>query len=581
MKNCFSLFLTLCLSLNLLLPVQTALAADAWGMAAEALGVYGAYRSSLMAILELGNNVHAQMSSRRQDLQQTGKDENPTDQKLVAEIMTELIAKGGYVLRANSLPFIWSVNSDPKLNAACYPTNYITVNRGLLKGLRDDRDEIAAVLAHEMTHGLEQHSAHAYAQAVAQYMAMSLINLHTNSTDWYSLNRLAGYSIATNISVPTETEADEGGFYLMTDAGFNPGGAAAAMARMQYYLRYETEDIYEFDTQEKRRPDQYSDHPETENREKNLAQLMRVYSAGHVSVQDRKNVFIDGDFLLAASPTNAAGDNTLENAYYIAGALAKAFHDHDSLAGWNFREASGEIDFLDDSRVYAVLKDFIKKRNAGERLREMVTLAYQKEGNGVRERLRAAEDKRRQELLKKQAAAMAASEGAVKQMRLNADAYNDYGEADLALTEIARALAVPSQDNKNLAEAYAIRGRAKAIKGDFTGALADTDRAITMDSENLYNFLNRADVYHQMGELEKALADTEQAANLDAKNAVVWYVAGSIYDDMNDRDGALAAYEKLYRLNKNSDVPMKYLKDIDPKEAERRQKIMDKAKAER
>ena len=48
-----------------LMPVQRAEAVDAWAAAAQALGVLGAYKSSLSSILSLGNNVNAQVQSRR------------------------------------------------------------------------------------------------------------------------------------------------------------------------------------------------------------------------------------------------------------------------------------------------------------------------------------------------------------------------------------------------------------------------------------------------------------------------------------------------------------------------------------
>ena len=153
-----------------ILPQGKALASspDPWAIAAQALGIYGMYKSALTDLLRMGNNVHAQVSSRRQDLRENGQDRNPMDVQLVERVMKQLIDKGDYAMQVNSLPFLWAVNDSKLFNASCYPTNYISVNRGLVRGLNSDEDEIAAVLAHEMVHGLRQHSAHNYAQAVAQ-----------------------------------------------------------------------------------------------------------------------------------------------------------------------------------------------------------------------------------------------------------------------------------------------------------------------------------------------------------------------------------------------------------------------------
>ena len=99
-------------------PAQV-LAADAWAIAAEALGVLAAYQSTLREILALGNNVNAQMEVRRQDIEQNGSDKNKRDVELVDSIMARLVNKGQYELRVNSLPFVWHVNDSEKFNAAC------------------------------------------------------------------------------------------------------------------------------------------------------------------------------------------------------------------------------------------------------------------------------------------------------------------------------------------------------------------------------------------------------------------------------------------------------------------------------
>lgn len=127
------------------------------------------------------------------------------------------------------------------------------------------------------------------------------------------------------------------------------------MYRMAYYLTYETRNVLEYqDLDEKaKEKETFSDHPETELREKRLAQMMTDYGCGHVTVKDRKTVCLDGQELLSVDWTRDDYDNTVENAYYVAGGLAKAFHDYDSLAGWDFRpDGEGGLDFLTDDRVY-------------------------------------------------------------------------------------------------------------------------------------------------------------------------------------------------------------------------------------
>ena len=127
--------IALMIALTMILNSAQVYAADAWAIAAEALGVLAAYQSTLREMLALGNNAEAQMAVRKQDRKQNGVDKNKRDVEIVDSVMTRLVNGGQYELRVNSLPFVWSVNDDEKFNAACYPMNYITVNRGLVRNL--------------------------------------------------------------------------------------------------------------------------------------------------------------------------------------------------------------------------------------------------------------------------------------------------------------------------------------------------------------------------------------------------------------------------------------------------------------
>ena len=556
-------------------------AADAWALAAEALGVYATYRSTLASLLAMGNDVNAQFAVKRQDEKENGVDKNPHDIEVVNEIMTRLINNSEYELRVNSLPFIWSVNDSEKFNAACYPMNYITVNKGLLRVLDGDENKIAAVLAHEMTHGIEQHAAKNYAQAMAQSMGAMILaaNVSDHATiDWSKFSGMVGYAVAKNITLPSEHDADEGGFYLMTSAGFNPGGGAAAMARMAYYVRYETRDVFEFDPHDKPNEQTFSDHPDTEVREEKLSKLMTDYSMGHVKVEkiDRVyKVFVDDAEIFKA---DIAGEiyKSADKAYSFAGGLAKAFHDYKSVDAWNFRPGvAGHTDFLTDDKVFAQLREIAFAQNIGGKIRDAVTAAYKQESADVRQKYFDAELERKNYWAKVKADALKADKKAAKKLRVNADAYNDYGRGDLAIIEIERAFQAKKQDD--IAECFSIRGRAKAINGDYDGALVDADTAVSQDPSNLYNFLNRADVRRMRGENDLALEDVATAIKLDDKKFISYQLQGDIYDATGNFDAALESYTACYKLarkNPNS-IPMKYLEQIDP---EAYQKIIDAEK---
>ena len=82
----------------LVMPAGRADAVDAWAVAAHSLGVLAAYKSSLSSILALGNDVHAQVASARQDRQENGLDDNEHDVQVVNRVMQQLVTQGKYVL---------------------------------------------------------------------------------------------------------------------------------------------------------------------------------------------------------------------------------------------------------------------------------------------------------------------------------------------------------------------------------------------------------------------------------------------------------------------------------------------------
>ena len=529
---------------------------DAWAIAAEALGVAAAYTSCLHEILTMGNDAGCQFATLQQDIKAHGADGNVLDTDTVNAVMRQLTQHGVYVLDARSLPFRWRVNDNEEFNACCYPTDYVSVNRGLVRGLGCNEDELAAVLAHEMTHGLRQHSAHNYAKAMAQFYGMAFLNMTTGAMDGNVMAALADYSIAKNVTLPTEYEADEGGFYLMTSAGFNPGGSAAAMARMQHFEENLSSYLGSYDPY---------DHPDTDKRELRLAKLLTEYSCGHVTVKDRREIQIDGKTLLTAVWTTEEYNNTPENAYFIAGGLAKAFHASAAPAAWNFHVLpGGRLTFLTDDRAYTVLKDFAASRHVEELLQKLVTEAYAGEKiSGARKAMQAAEQERLQEQEKLREKCRQTDKKNVRMMRVNGDLYNDLGLPDYGLAEVDRAFACTRQDD--LAETYSIRGRSKAMLGDFDGAFADCNKAIALNGKSPYNYLNRADAYRSQGNRAAALQDCEQAAKIDAKLPDTYKMMAVLQDEQADKDGALQNYRKYYELAPQAkDIPEEYLLKIAP-----------------
>ena len=553
---------------------------DVFTALAGVLGTAGMYSSYLSAIMDAGNNAYYQEQTRLYDAHENGVDRNPMNHQIVGEVMEGLVERGNYVLDIRSLPFRWNVNDSAEFNAACFPTNYITVNKGLVVGLNGNVDEIAGVLAHEMTHGIKLHAAYNYARAAAQAFGINFLGMVTGAVRPDVVGVLADYSVAKNVILPAEYEADEGGFYLAASAGFNPGGPAAAMARMDYLTKHP-------DTFDRSYGADPYDHPDTDKREAKLAAMMSEYSAGHVTVKDRKEILIDGQLLLSASYSTEVYDDTPEQAYLIAGGLARAFHEYTTAEAWNFRPgANGRIDYLDDNRVYEYLKDAVERNHAEADLERLVRAAYAGESaSGAREKMAAAENERLAYWQERMAKNAAADKKLVERLYKNADAYNDINEPELSIEEGARTFDCDNAGVK-LAGIYAVRGRAKALQGDFAGAMEDCDYAVSLDPNDAYVYLNRAETKRAQGLPEEALLDIRRSISLDPKAIAAHKMAADVEDELGNTEAALADYANYHKLVPDApDIPDEYYKRIDPKRWERmekeRAKEQEKARKER
>ena len=553
---------------------------DVFTALAGVLGTAGMYSSYLSAIMDAGNNAYYQEQTRLYDAHENGVDRNPMNHQIVGEVMEGLVERGNYVLDIRSLPFRWNVNDSAEFNAACFPTNYITVNKGLVVGLNGNVDEIAGVLAHEMTHGIKLHAAYNYARAAAQAFGINFLGMVTGAVRPDVVGVLADYSVAKNVILPAEYEADEGGFYLAASAGFNPGGPAAAMARMDYLTKHP-------DTFDRSYGADPYDHPDTDKREAKLAAMMSEYSAGHVTVKDRKEILIDGQPLLSASYSTEVYDDTPEQAYLIAGGLARAFHEYTTAEAWNFRPGTnGRIDYLDDNRVYEYLKDAVERNHAEADLERLVRAAYAGESaSGAREKMAAAENERLAYWQERMAKNAAADKKLVERLYKNADAYNDINEPELSIEEGARTFDCDNAGVK-LAGIYAVRGRAKALQGDFAGAMEDCDYAVSLDPNDAYVYLNRAETKRAQGLPEEALLDIRRSISLNPKAIAAHKMAADVEDELGNTEAALADYANYHKLVPDApDIPDEYYKRIDPKRWERmekeRAKEQEKARKER
>ena len=222
--------------------------------------------------------------------------------------------------------------------------------------------------------------------------------------------------------------------------------------------------------------------------------------------------------------------------------------------------------------------------NLGGRLQQLVAEAYANEAvSGARAKMKAAEAARRKEHSDALQSVYEADAKAVKKMRENGDAYSDYAMGKQALWEFARVLSAKNLDDE--AASLVMCGRAKAVEGDYAGALDYANRGVAQDSKNAYNFLNRADIYRMVGNREAALADCAAAKEVDAENPHSYLMSAQIEDEMERKEAALADYKEFHRLRPAAfrHIPLEYLEKISAKDYRTYQKekaAKDKAREE-
>ena len=135
---------------------------------------------------------------------------------------------------------------DRSVNAFALPGGYVGVHTGLV-GLTSSRDELAAVLAHELTHITQRHIARGIANSKKQSMialASMIVGVLAASRSGGSAANAAivgGQAVAAqgqlNFSRDMEREADRIGYSVLSGAGFAPGGMAAMFEKLSLSSR--------------------------------------------------------------------------------------------------------------------------------------------------------------------------------------------------------------------------------------------------------------------------------------------------------------------------------------------------------
>ena len=138
---------------------------------------------------------------------------------------------------------------DRSVNAFALPGGYVGVHLGLM-AMTASRDELASVLAHELSHITQRHIARSIANSKHQTLlslaalvvgVLAASRAGNSSADATNAAIVGSQALAAqgqlNFSRDMEREADRVGFAVMSGAGFAPGGMAAMFEKLDQSSR--------------------------------------------------------------------------------------------------------------------------------------------------------------------------------------------------------------------------------------------------------------------------------------------------------------------------------------------------------
>ena len=225
-------------------------------------------RSQLMLVSEeqaiiASKQAYAEML---QPLAKQGKlDNDPAVTKRVNTITNRLIAEA-IKMRPETRKWEWSVKviDDPKVvNAWCMAGGKMAIYTGLIQQVKPTDDELAQVMAHEISHALANHTAERMSVAMGSSLAVLAVGIATDNKGAAVAATAVAAKLALELpnSRTSEAEADRMGIELAAKAGYHPYAAVTLWQKMNKVGGG-------------RVPEFLSTHPAPENREQILRGLV-------------------------------------------------------------------------------------------------------------------------------------------------------------------------------------------------------------------------------------------------------------------------------------------------------------------
>ena len=138
------------------------------------------------------------------------------------------------------------------------------------------------------------------------------------------------------------------------------------------------------------------------------------------------------------------------------------------------------------------------------------------------------------------------NENVFEALVLRSKVYLKLGNKDLAENDLQKALLL----NEDY-ESHFIIAKIALDKNDYQTSLYHLDRAISLQTQFIEGYLNRAYVYYQIGDYDKSLDDYKKAYELNPQNSIPLTNIGFIYGLIGQNDIAMEYYTRAISINPN------------------------------
>jgi predicted Zn-dependent protease len=201
-------------------------------------GTVGVERKQQMLVSEkdVENGAAQAYAQEVQKAREAGKlNTNPALTARVRNIAQRLIPATA-TFRPDAPGWKWEINTltTSEMNAYAMPGGKIMVYSGLVDRLKLTDAELAAVIGHEISHALREHTRERVSRAYAQQLALTGIAVATGAGQGTLdlANTVAGVTFQLPHSREQESEADVMGLELMARAGYDPRAAVNVWQKM-------------------------------------------------------------------------------------------------------------------------------------------------------------------------------------------------------------------------------------------------------------------------------------------------------------------------------------------------------------